>query len=444
MYSPFVSATTQRTGEFMIHRLFVFVLFFPFSLVHAYPSLSLDSDRENQTCQSLKYDFQDIEAHSCAYREFKQEGEERDVIQKMTAMLQNVDFGNNPIKSAWAPLLNIFDVEIPKLDTTGRPSKMRLQLYSQLIHRYLEYKRGHGCSKLKAIVSGFVLSEPFLFLEKDPLLMDPMNIAALRNYSIAGEWSPKLDKLGLNQESSLASRDAAIQRVMQKRDWIAGIPLQIIDHLTVCNRSTPVLDDFARFTAETIYPECVLDLGSAFTSNSDQLNKPLKEIAVKDPLFLSCLNRAKEHGLSLSKAVVQTSSDTREQTGITCSLYGPRGFMAFSKSRADQLRLQARDLLDFVGISEETPIEEKFDGDHGDGTSGPCAYEISDDSQGRFVSLRLKSEFANQDLANDRLRKYRTAKIILSFQTKTESEAKQDYQYSASVHCQRIGFQCAE
>ncbi len=401
--------------------------------------ISAISKTQADLCIGLKYNLDDIKARSCAFQEQKETKIDVASKTRMVSRLKALDSSKDKAAGVWGPILEMFDHSIPK----GTPE--RDKLYESLVDRALTYEAKYHCTGVDPVNSPANLMTPMVSVSRIPTNRDEQE--ALIKFAKTGQWSTILYHLGLDEKRAKESRDHSMEVILAARKRNGETAEDAANLLTTCEKTVPYIGENPWTNVKEMMPDCVLGVESAFASNIDHLDQSITDLAKGDSEFGACLQRAKKQGLRISKVEVQTSSDTREQTGDACRKYGPRGFLEFTEARANSIGGQARELIAFSGLqssSGELKVDRNFKGSNGDGTSGPCAYTLNKDKWGSVVGVKLKDEYKNTQKASDQLKEYRSAKIFLRFEPKDTPLISKTYDYNAVFSCRRVSFRCRE
>ena len=189
---------------------------------------------------------------------------------------------------------------------------------------------------------------------------------------------------------------------------------------------------------------CAGDFIQNFKDNQFQLSGNELSGIVNSPegkALSSCLKERLAQGAKIRQVSISSSASTLNNTKDAAKLFGAKGFSRLSQARAETTRdfiLPA--LFAEAGASfdrykgKQTTLNAK--GMNGDGTSGPCAYELN--SLGKE---QLKMTYKN-DLGRKELDQYKYVKVTVAFDRLIKSKSDRKTYYEPAFQCKRLRLEC--
>lgn len=202
---------------------------------------------------------------------------------------------------------------------------------------------------------------------------------------------------------------------------------QVSPRYMVAQRLQPCAGNFKKNFANNKYDVTQSELAKLLASpESDELSQCIKERLSQG---------AKVHHISIS-----SSASSLNNTGDAEKRFCKKGFLGLSEARSETAKSKILPgLFEKAGYGDfdlgKANIEISSAGANGDGTSGPCVYEMKN---GEEV---LKSYY-NSKAGQEELDENRYVKVHVTFEDTSKKVNEQIPKYQPSYRCKKIEFKC--
>lgn len=192
---------------------------------------------------------------------------------------------------------------------------------------------------------------------------------------------------------------------------------------------------------------CVGDFMQNFKDNQFQLSgNELSGIvaSAQGKELASCIKGRIAQGSKVRQISISSSASTLNNTKDAAKLFGAKGFDRLSQARAETTRdyilpaLFAEADVPFDQYKKGKQVSLNSKGMNGDGTSGPCAYEVN--SSGKE---QLKASYKN-DSGRKELEQYKYIKVTVSFDRLVKSKSDRKTYYAPAFQCKRLRLECPQ
>lgn len=214
------------------------------------------------------------------------------------------------------------------------------------------------------------------------------------------------------------------------------------DEMMVC-RNKP--SNFApKQKAALMYPPCAGNFQKQMENNQfdlkgEELSKLMSSSSATE--LASCIKDRVSKGAKIHHISVSASSTALNNTGEAAKLFGAKGFEKLSEARAKTAKEKILPLLfDKADLSIDQysdKVKVDYKGGNGDGTSGPCPYELVASNSDKE---KRKKEFQTK-AGEEELESYKYVKIQVTFNEKVDP-AKSGSFYNVVYACNKITFRC--
>ncbi|MBI2606505.1 MAG: hypothetical protein HYW49_10545 [Deltaproteobacteria bacterium] len=344
----------------------------------------------------------DAVTNSCAGREEKKMATREEFLKKLESDPSDAS-GFRAARKAFA--------SIPK----GSPGYQKLT--GRLVDGMLEHQYKFNCQNgVKVSMSSYVTTFPYYEF-------DPSKNAGT---SAADAWKKFKD----SPEGPAKMTDAEEKaKKFQKKFTQDGE--SVIGSMRYC--PVEVTADKGSQYLAVLHPPCGSNLSVMYEDNASDTD--LSKLG-SDADFKKCIETAKANGAKIDKITVNSSASSLNNTGEAEKKYCKKGFLDLSKARAEDVKSNVLPKLlppEFAGkVSDATVIS---NGANGDGTSGPCPYEIVDGKE------KLKAEYQTPS-GKKQLDGYRYVKVNVSFVQPWKPANQQPTHYAYNTGCSQAGFAC--
>lgn len=195
-----------------------------------------------------------------------------------------------------------------------------------------------------------------------------------------------------------------------------------------------------RHVSET-FPPCSGNVSGVFKDNawsSSTLDEKLAGEATDE--VVGCIKDRLAKGANIHHISIVASASALNNTGEAATRFCKKGFLALSEARAKAAQENILPKLFSKAGANAADFNDKiqmnFQGSNGDGTSGPCPYEIVNDKE------VLKAKYRTAEGKRE-LDKNKYIKIHVTFDSKTKAVNSSESFYEPHYSCRNIYFQCS-
>lgn len=317
-------------------------------------------------------------------------------------------------KLAPVPILDYFsDVQFSSF------AKSKEEYKKAFIEKYIDFAKKMDCSPTFRVSSNYVEAHP-----------------TLQGFSA--------EKMGRDEREA---RIRSLREDMNKPENIKAVQdrmKKIADESTskffICN-DKPELD--ARYKVTERYQPCAGNFKKNFENNKYDVSETdlSKLLATSEANELSqCIKDRLAQGAKLHHVSIVASASSLNNTGEAEKKFCKKGFLNLSTARAETARNKVLpELFAKAGFAKfdlnKTQIEINATGANGDGTSGPCVYEMKN---GKEVLKPYYSTKAGQEELDEN----RYVKIQVTFEEASKKVDDRVPHYRPMYRCKKIDFKC--
>lgn len=236
------------------------------------------------------------------------------------------------------------------------------------------------------------------------------------------------------------------KNIKAAEDHIKELNAKSKDSFFICNNK-PDLDQNgnppARYISAQKYPPCAGNFKKNFENNKYDVSQPELEKLLKTPEaeeLSACIKDRLAKGAKLHHVSINSSASSLNNTGDAEKRFCRKGFLGLSEARAQTAKDKILPGL-FTKAGQgnmnmsSVKVEVNAGGANGDGTSGPCVYEMKN---GREV---LKPYY-NTDAGRAELDENRYVKVQVTFDEQVQSVSNNVPNYRPVYRCKKIEFKC--
>jgi hypothetical protein len=191
----------------------------------------------------------------------------------------------------------------------------------------------------------------------------------------------------------------------------------------------------------SIFPPCSGNLSGVFRDNSWK-NSSIESALTSQHAseVMACIRDRVAKGAQIHHIGISSSANALNNTGAAVAQFCPKGFLGLSRARAESTRDTILPQLfadSGVAAAEYLPkVRLNFSGSNGDGTSGPCPYQLVN---GREV---LRPEYASE-AGRRSLDEHKFVRIHVTFDSMTQKVSNPKKYFHPGYRCRSIYFECA-
>jgi hypothetical protein len=308
--------------------------------------------------------------------------------------------------------------------TTGLSEETKRESYYNMIDQYIE-KYAFCKDNAKFHLMNLVLTEDYYQANTDSFAVATTEYRKM--FTLKDPARPtdeEIERLEQFKKNKDEARNRLSERVTEK--YLK--PEDVKNELMICSE----IYDNKNFSKveKVIFPECVTNLETLFGNNSWKM----RTVENKDEKFDKCLLNMNKMGAKMNKVIIESSSNLLNNTGETAEKFCRKGFKDLSLARAQEAQEKfAKTLFK----NQDVQVEMKYVGQNGDGTSGPCPYDVVDGKEllkERYLSATGKNE----------LLKHNFVKVRVLFEENSLDMTKEKVSRYWGSKCKKLVVKCAQ
>ena len=236
------------------------------------------------------------------------------------------------------------------------------------------------------------------------------------------------------------------KNIQAAKDELKKIADSSTDKFFICH-DKPDLDQSgnppARFTVANRFQPCAGNFKKNFENNKYDVSQPelSKLLATPEADELSkCIKDRIAQGAKVHHISVNSSASSLNNTGDAEKRFCKKGFLGLSEARAETAKNKILPgLFDKAGqgnfdLSKVT-VNVNANGANGDGTSGPCVYEMKNGKE-------VLKPYYNTKAGQEELDENRFVKVQVTFEETTKKVTGDIPKYQPMYRCKKIEFKC--